>query len=140
MYIPSDPLSNTTVVQGQDQDILGSRLAQSIHRLGLFLPFHHGADGQPSFARLQLGHSRASPSGGDRRGLVKLALVDVVVDEDVSLGSEDTSESRFEEGDQVGEFRSEAVVGFARGDEHGFRGHQGGNGVETSSSHGIARF
>jgi hypothetical protein len=66
--------------------------------------------------------------------------VNVVVDENVSLGSEDTGESRFEEGDQVGEFGREAVVRFGRGDEDGFRGHQGGNGVETSSSHGIARF
>lgn len=135
-----DPDLDPTVVQCQDQDILGPRPAQPVHDLGHLLPLDHGANSQPSFPRLELGHGGRPSSGGDGGGLVEVVLVDVVVDEDVTLGGEDTGESGLEQGDDVRQLGAEGWVGLGGGDEDGFRCHQGGDGVQPGGSHSVPGF
>lgn len=129
----------STVIKREDQDILGSDLLQLVHNLGHFLSLDHGTDGQPSFATFELADGRAAPAGRDRRRLVQGILVNVVVDENVLLGGEDTCYTGLDHRDQGLEGGREGSVGVRGRDEDGLRGHEGRDGVQPGGTHGVAR-
>lgn len=129
----------STVIEREDQDILGSDLLQLVHDLGHLLPLDHGTDGQPSFAALELADGRAAPAGRDRRRLVQGILVNVVIDENVLLGGEHTCYTGLDHRDQGLERGREGSVGIGGRDEDGLRGHEGRDRMQPGGTHGVAR-
>lgn len=125
-------LADTRVVDVQHQDIRRPNLGKLVHSRRKLLLLNHGADRNPTFL-LQWCHRCRSLAGGDKGRLLEVASGHVVLDEDVSLGGDNTTDSG---GD---EFEDVRVPWRFRLDQDRGRLHHSVYCLEACCLHGLAR-